>query len=62
MTGVRALRAFGLAVAVLWAPLGAMAQAHPEAPQPIEPPAWFTQSFLDLPDEVAVACELPMYA
>ena len=55
MTGVRALRALVLAVAVLWAPLGAVAQAHPEAPQPIEPPAWFTPSFLDLPDEVAAA-------
>ena len=55
MTGVRALRALVLVVAVLWAPLGALAQAHPEAPQPIEPPAWFTPSFLDLPDEVAAA-------
>lgn len=33
----------------------AMAQAHADAPRPIEPPAWFTQSLLDLPDELAAA-------
>src|SRR5262245_47720210 len=32
-----------------------MAQAQPDAPRAIEPPAWFAQSFLDLPDEVAAA-------
>jgi thioredoxin-related protein len=33
----------------------ALAQAHADAPRPIEPPAWFTQTFLDLPDELAAA-------
>ena len=44
-----------LATTALLAPLWAAAQAHPEAPRPIEPPAWFTQSFLDLPDEITAA-------
>jgi thioredoxin-related protein len=52
VTGVRARV---MAIAALLAPLWAAAQAHPETPRPIEPPAWFTQSFLDLPDELAAA-------
>lgn len=34
---------------------GAFAQTPAQAPRPIDIPAWFEQSFLDLPDEVAAA-------
>ena len=55
MIGRRAARAFVVAIAALWAPPWAAAQVNPDAPQAIEPPAWFAQSFLDLPDELAAA-------
>jgi thioredoxin-related protein len=42
-------------VAALWLPLAALAQTHPDAPRPIDIPAWFAPSFLDLPDELAAA-------
>jgi thioredoxin-related protein len=50
----RAARAW-LLLATLMSPPWAMAQAHADAPRPIDIPAWFAQSFLDLPDEVAAA-------
>ena len=43
------------ALCAAFAPGTALAQSHADAPRPIEPPAWFTQSFLDLPDELAAA-------
>jgi len=43
------------ALCVAFAQGTALAQAHADAPRPIEAPAWFTQSFLDLPDELAAA-------
>ena len=55
MIGWCVTRARGLFVAALWLPLAALAQTHPDAPRPIDIPAWFAPSFLDLPDELATA-------
>lgn len=48
------LRLAPWAVLALW-PLSASAQGPSEVPRPIDIPAWFEPSFLDLPDEVAAA-------
>ena len=44
-----------MALSLLFGHGPATAQAHPDAPRPIDPPAWFAQSFFDLPDELATA-------
>ncbi|HSW24579.1 MAG TPA: thioredoxin fold domain-containing protein, partial [Burkholderiaceae bacterium] len=40
-----------------WAQTAAPAPAQPVVPRPIDIPPWFTQSFLDLPDELQAATQ-----
>ncbi|HEY6514044.1 MAG TPA: thioredoxin fold domain-containing protein [Burkholderiaceae bacterium] len=64
MNAVAAARRIGVALVMLaaalptaWAQPAASALAQPVVPRPIDIPPWFTQSFLDFPDELQAATQ-----